>query len=171
VATSSRRGTCQHHRQLLDRCYPMKQSHLRVFRFLATAGCVLGLAVIAALHPAWMTRAVYFVLPVQQVARFVSARERDSVVSTKYRRKVSKRPSGDRTRKLSPSVHSSGSNTQPSKRSNGLADGAFCPIPAALRQSTIRSGNIDLRMRICSVEQDALTAASGCFREAYQGDS
>src|SRR5437762_11801547 len=75
----------------------------------------------------------------------IGACERDSVVSTKYRRKVSKRLSGNRTRKLSPSVHSSGSNTQPSKRSNGLADGASCATAAVLRQrSTIKRGNIDL---------------------------
>src|SRR5438874_7880180 len=47
-------------------------------------------------------------------------RERDSIVSTKNRRKSSKRLSGRRTLKLSPLVHSSGSNTQRSKRSNGL---------------------------------------------------
>ena len=45
----------------------------------------------------------------------------------------------------SPSVHSSGFNTQPSKRSNGLDGGAFCAIAVALRQtSTSKRGNIDL---------------------------
>jgi hypothetical protein len=51
-------------------------------------------------------------------------RDRDSV-ATKYRRNVSRRPSGSSPRKLSRSVHSSGSNTQPSNRSNGFADGAL----------------------------------------------
>jgi hypothetical protein len=58
---------------------------------------------------------------------------------------VSNRPSGSRTRKLFPSVHSSNSDTQPSKCPNGLEGGAFCAIAAALRQtSTIKRGKIDL---------------------------
>jgi len=46
------------------------------------------------------------------------------------------------------------------------------PLSARARQtSMIKRGNIDLWMRIRSIEQDALTAASRGFREAYQGDS
>ncbi len=65
-------------------------------------------------------------------------RERDSVVSTKYSLNVSKRPSGNRTRKLSPSVHSSGSCTQPPNRSNGLAAGGVIAHAAPVA-NTIRT--------------------------------
>jgi hypothetical protein len=71
-------------------------------------------------------------------------------------------PSGSRTRKLSPSVHSSGSNTQPLKRSNGLAGGAFCAIAAAVRQtSAIKTGNI-------GAQHDPLASHIFVSRRHYQ---
>src|SRR5437763_4446196 len=55
-----------------------------------------------------------------------------------------------------------------------LSSRSSAPLVTELAMTTtsaIERGNIDLSMRICSHEQNAITAASQRFREAYQDDS
>jgi hypothetical protein len=66
----------------------------------------------------------------------------------------------------------SGFNTQPSKRSNGLAGGGFCAIAAALRQaSTIKRGNIYLQCEYVQLNRMRSRQLHDALEKLYQGHS